>query len=158
MGFFSLLMCRPVIFTPKVNSETTSGQKGRFLHPFEMEYFQWGKIWELEWEANHRIRDWLRLEGASGNFLSPTTLLIQGHLQNVAQDQVQSRFDSLQEWRPHHLPGQSVPVLSDSFNKKEFADVQRECPVFLCASPAITERCLSSSVCYSWFNRQGGVF
>lgn len=90
--------------------------------------------------------------------LSPTTLLMQGHLENIAQDHVQCRFDSVQEWRHHNFPGQSVPVLSDCDCKREFADVQKELPVFLCVSLAVTERCLSPSACYSKFNRRGRIF
>ena len=74
---------------------------------------------------NHRIvevgRDLWRSSG-------PTTLLKQGHLEQVVQDCVQTAFEYLQGL--HHLSGQPVPVLSLPHSEKVFSDAQREPPVF----------------------------
>jgi len=81
-------------------------------------------LWELS--QNRRLaevgRDFWRLSG-------PTTLLKQGHPEQVAQDRIQAAFEYLQGWRLHHLSGHPVPGLSHHHSVKVFPDVQREPPV-----------------------------
>ena len=60
----------------------------------------------------------------------PTPLPKQGHLQQAAQDLVQSGLEYLQRRRLHHLPGQPVPVLPKLGGVAEapdaFAAIQRD--------------------------------
>ena len=60
-------------------------------------------------EKNHRITEWLRLEGASG-----CRLLRQAHLELAAQDCVQMASEYLWGWRWHSLPGQFASTRSPS--------------------------------------------
>jgi len=60
----------------------------------------------------------------------PTSLLKQGHLEPVGQDQVQMAFEYLQRGKLCSLPGQPVPVFGHPCGKEVFPDVPREPPVF----------------------------
>jgi len=44
-------------------------------------------------------------------------MIMQVHLDMVAQDHIQMAFEDLQGWRLHDLPGQPVPVLSHAHSK-----------------------------------------
>lgn len=56
---------------------------------------------------------------------SPTTLLKQGSLEQVAQNHVQIAFEYLQGWKLQNLPGQHVPMLSHPHTEKVFSDFRR---------------------------------
>jgi len=60
---------------------------------------------------------------------SPTPLPKQGHLQQAAQDLVQSGLGYVQRRRLHNLPGQPVPVLRHPQSEEVLPDVQTELPV-----------------------------
>jgi len=70
----------------------------------------------LEKEEEHRIPNFtqnLRMVGVARDLWrssSPTTLLKQFHLEQVAQDLVQVGFEYLQRRRLHNPSGQPVPV------------------------------------------------
>jgi len=85
------------------------------------------------------------LQGSSG----PTSLLKQGHLEQVTQDLVQAGFEYPQ--RLHNLPGQPVPVLHHVRVKKFFLMFRRNflccslCPLPLVLSLGTTEKSLVPS-------------
>jgi len=58
----------------------------------------------------------------------PVLLLKPGHLQPAAQDHVQAASEYVCGWRPHHLSGQPVPVLSHPHSERVYPDIQREPP------------------------------
>jgi len=60
---------------------------------------------------------------------SPTPLLKQGHLEQVAQDRVQVGLEYLQRRRTHNLPGQPVPVLRHPQREEVLPRVQTELPM-----------------------------
>jgi len=60
---------------------------------------------------------------------SPTPLLKQGHLQQAAQDLVQSGLEYLPRRRLHSLPGQPVPVLRHPQREEVLPHVQMELPL-----------------------------
>ena len=61
---------------------------------------------------------------------SPTPLLKQVHLEQVAQDYVQVSFENLHGGRLHSPSGQPVPVLCQPQSKEVLPHVQMEPPVF----------------------------
>jgi len=60
---------------------------------------------------------------------SPTPLPKQGHLQQAAQDLVQSGLEYLQRRRLHSLPGQPVPGLRHPQSEEVLPHVQLELPM-----------------------------
>lgn len=56
----------------------------------------------------------------------PTSLLKQGHLEQVAHGCVQTDFKYLQAQRLYHLHEQPVVVLGYPHSQKVFPDIQRE--------------------------------
>lgn len=64
----------------------------------------------------------LQLEKIDGGHLVQT-LLKQGHLEPVAQDDVQTASECVQRWRLHHPSEQPVPVLSQPQKDKVVPDV-----------------------------------
>jgi len=60
---------------------------------------------------------------------SPSPLPKQGHLQQAAQDLVQTGLEYLQRRRLHNPPGQPVPVLHHPQREKVLPHVQREVPM-----------------------------
>jgi len=60
---------------------------------------------------------------------SPTLLLKQGHLQEVAQDLVQVGLEYRQRRRLHNLPGQPVPGLRHPQSEEVLPHVQLELPL-----------------------------
>jgi len=60
---------------------------------------------------------------------SPTLLPKQGHLQQVAQDNLQVDLEHLQRRRLHSLPRQPVPVLSHPQSENVLPHFQLELPV-----------------------------
>jgi len=75
---------------------------------------------------NHRVVGVRRdLWGSS----SPTPLLKQGHLQQAAQDLVQTGLEYLQRRRLHNLPGQPVPGLHHPQSEEVLPHVQLELPM-----------------------------
>ena len=65
-------------------------------------------------EQNHRmLEDGKDFWKSSG----PAPLLKQNHLEQAAQDHVQTVLKHPQRWRLHNLPGQPVPVLSHAHCK-----------------------------------------
>jgi len=60
---------------------------------------------------------------------SPTLLPKQGHLQQAAQDLVQTGLEYLQRRRIHNLPGQPVPGLRHPQREEVLPHVQTELPV-----------------------------
>jgi len=60
---------------------------------------------------------------------SPTLLLKQGHLQQVAQELVQTGLEYLQRRRLHNLPGQPVPGLRHPQREEVLPCVQLELPL-----------------------------
>lgn len=101
----------------------------------------------LQTPHNHRVREWLSLEGTSGDQLSNAPLK-QEHLKQVAQNHLKIAFKYLQEWKFHYLTGQPVLVFSPAHSEKVSSGVHREPPVFqlvplpLVLSLAISERSL----------------
>jgi len=55
----------------------------------------------------------------------------QGHLEQAAQDLVQTSFEHLQRRRVHSTSGQIVPVLCHSQSEEVFPHVQMELPMLL---------------------------
>lgn len=61
---------------------------------------------------------------------SPTALLKQGHLKQVAWDSVQAGFESLQSKKLHNFSGQPIPVLCHPQSKEILPRIQVELRVF----------------------------
>ena len=60
---------------------------------------------------------------------SPSPLPKQGHLQQAAQDLVQTDLEYLQRRRLHNLPGQPVPVLHHPQREEVLPHVHTELPM-----------------------------
>ena len=118
---------------------------------------------------NHRITESQnhRMVGVGRDLCgssSPTVLLKQGHLQEAAQDLVQTGLEYLQRRRLQNLPGQPVPVLRHPQREEVLTHVQTELPVlqFVPIAPCptfstppsylwIVPRALCSSIQASWY-------
>lgn len=69
----------------------------------------------------HRIMEWQGLERTSGDLLVQPSWLKQGHLEQVAQQDAQVGFESLQKRRIYNISGQSTPVFCHTHRKKVFS-------------------------------------
>ena len=81
---------------------------------------------EFTESQNHRMAGFGKdLSGSS----SPTPLVKQGNLKQVAQDCVQAGLEYLQRRRIHNFPGQPVPALHHPQREGDLPHVQMELPM-----------------------------
>jgi len=69
----------------------------------------------------HRITEFLRLEGTSGDCLLQPHHSKQGQPEQVSQDLAQSGTEYLYGWRLHSLSMQPVPVIHNPLNREVFS-------------------------------------
>lgn len=123
--YWKMQLCRDCIYLQiEVNSGKTSLKKKVLVL-----YFQMGTIFfRVMFSQNHGIVEvGKNIWRTSG----PTSMLMQSHLGQVAQGQVQTTSEYLHGWRPHNVPRPPVSVPSHLPSKKLFPDVQMDPPVFL---------------------------
>lgn len=75
-------------------------------------------ILSLNLVRHFRVTEWLRLEDTSVGQLVQPQIIRQGQLQQEAQDPIQTAFECLQGWRPHHLSVQPVQCSITHSKKK----------------------------------------
>jgi len=86
----------------------------------------------------HRITEslngwgWIGPQIKARRSSGPTTLLKQGHLEQVAKDGVQMTFEYLQGQMVHNLSGQPIPLLIYPHSEEVFPNVKMGPPVFQC--------------------------